>query len=200
MRDFCSLPVRAHRCRTVSLFVHWKLVSYRFLALIRRQCCPFFWGLLQMRWCFICLSKSGLKTKRKRFVERQRAKKTIDGGSHADELHWWTFVNLQCAIFVPHRSAKPLPKSFSSFFDISSIGFENLVPRGLASHSVTLGEKVVLLRNLHECEKSRCSYFTVKVRKLGNLTDTYRWIFSFRNLRPFHCYWDGIVRRLLFLL
>ena len=42
VRDFCSLPLRAHRCRTVSSSVHWKLVSYRFLALVRRQCCPFF--------------------------------------------------------------------------------------------------------------------------------------------------------------
>ena len=46
VRDFCSLPVRAHRCRIVSSSVHWKLISYRFLwALVRRQCCPFSWGL-----------------------------------------------------------------------------------------------------------------------------------------------------------
>ena len=47
VRDFCSLSVRAHRCRTVSSSAHWTLVSYRFLALVRRQCCPFFWGILQ---------------------------------------------------------------------------------------------------------------------------------------------------------
>ena len=40
-RDFCSLPVRAYRCRSVSSSVHWKLVSYRFLALVRWQFCPF---------------------------------------------------------------------------------------------------------------------------------------------------------------
>ena len=45
VRDFFSLSVRAHRCRTVSSSVHRKMVSYRFLALICRQCCPFFWGL-----------------------------------------------------------------------------------------------------------------------------------------------------------
>ena len=28
VRDFCSLPLRAHYCRTVSSSVHWKLVSY----------------------------------------------------------------------------------------------------------------------------------------------------------------------------
>ena len=47
VQDFCSLPVRAHLCRTCSSSVHWKLVSYRFLALVRWQCCPFFWGLFQ---------------------------------------------------------------------------------------------------------------------------------------------------------
>ena len=49
VRDCCSLPLRAHDCRTVPSFVHWKLVSYRFLwALVGRQCYPFYWGLLQM--------------------------------------------------------------------------------------------------------------------------------------------------------
>ena len=42
VRDFCSLPARAHRCRTVSSSVHWKLVSYRFLALVRRHMLPVF--------------------------------------------------------------------------------------------------------------------------------------------------------------
>ena len=31
VRNFCSLPVRARRCRTVSSSAHWKLVSYPFL-------------------------------------------------------------------------------------------------------------------------------------------------------------------------
>ena len=30
MRDFCSLPLRAYRCRTVSSSANWKLLSYRF--------------------------------------------------------------------------------------------------------------------------------------------------------------------------
>ena len=42
VRDFCYLPVRTHRCRTVSSSARCKLVSYRFLALLRRQCCLFF--------------------------------------------------------------------------------------------------------------------------------------------------------------
>ena len=42
VRDFCSLPVRAQRCRTVFSSGHWKLMSYRFLVLVRWQRCPFF--------------------------------------------------------------------------------------------------------------------------------------------------------------
>ena len=38
VRDYYSLSVRAQRCRTVSSSVHWKLVSYRFLVLVRWQC------------------------------------------------------------------------------------------------------------------------------------------------------------------
>ena len=38
VRDCCSLPFRAQRCRTVSSSVHWKFVSYRFLVLVRWQC------------------------------------------------------------------------------------------------------------------------------------------------------------------
>ena len=33
---------------------------------------------------FICLSKSGVRDSGKRFVERQRAKETINGGSQMD--------------------------------------------------------------------------------------------------------------------
>ena len=81
VRNFCSLPIRAHSCRVVSSSVHWKLVSYRFVwALARWQRYPFLWGLLQMLYCFICLSKSGVRDNVKRFVERQRAKETINGG------------------------------------------------------------------------------------------------------------------------
>ena len=34
--------------------------------------------------CFTCLSKSELRANGKRFVERQRAKETINGGSQMD--------------------------------------------------------------------------------------------------------------------
>ena len=48
VRDFCSLPVLAYRCRTLSSSVHWKLVSFRFLVLVRRECCTVFLRSLQM--------------------------------------------------------------------------------------------------------------------------------------------------------
>ena len=59
VRNCCSLSVRAQRCRTVSSSVHWKLVSYHFLVLVRWQCCPFFWGLLQMLNAIFASVKAG---------------------------------------------------------------------------------------------------------------------------------------------
>ena len=77
----------------------------------------------------------------KRFVERQRAKETINGGSHfIDELLLTGSVQ---SLFLADVQ-KLFRKTFSSSFDISSIGFENLVPPGLASHSVTLTLKIVV--------------------------------------------------------
>ena len=67
--DVCSLPVRARRCRTVSSFVHWKLVSHG----LRQQCCLSSWGLLQILNYFICLSKSGVSCNGKWFFERRQA-------------------------------------------------------------------------------------------------------------------------------
>ena len=74
--------------------------------------------------CFICLSKSGVWDNGKRFVERQRAKKTISGGSQMDFIDELR-VNWQCAILILRRRAKVPPETFSSSLDISSIGFEN---------------------------------------------------------------------------
>ena len=71
--DVCSLPVRARRCRTVSSFVHWKLVSHG----LRQQCCLSSWGLLQILKYFICLSKSGVSCNGKWFFERRQAKEAI---------------------------------------------------------------------------------------------------------------------------
>ena len=60
VRDCCSLPVRAQRCRTLSFF--------------------------------IC---------------------SLEGNDQwrlSEGFHWWTFVNWQCAIFLPRRRAQPLQK------------------------------------------------------------------------------------------
>ena len=59
-------------------------------------------------------------------------------------------------------------KTFSSSFDMSSLGFKHLVLPELASHSVTFkGKKLLLLHNLHKCVKSSCSY--LKFCNLVNL-------------------------------
>ena len=54
-------------------------------------------------------------------------------------LRWISLMNF-CKLTVCHLAEVQnlFRKTFSSSFDISSVGFENLVPPGLASHSVTL--------------------------------------------------------------
>ena len=47
------------------------------------------------------------------------------------------FCKRSCHPSCSHACLKPFGKTFSSSFDISSIGVENLVPAGLASHSET---------------------------------------------------------------
>ena len=80
-----------------------------------------------------CVSK--VRDSGKRFVERQRAKETINGGSHfIDDLLLTSSVQSLFLADVQNL----FRKTFSSSFGISSIGFENLVPPGQASHSVTL--------------------------------------------------------------
>ena len=76
------------------------------------QCCSFFWGLLQMFYCFICLSKSGVRDDGKRFVERQRAKRSMA------TLRWISLMNfckLTVSFFLALR-AKPLQKNIQVFF------------------------------------------------------------------------------------
>ena len=57
-------------------------------------------------------------------------------------LRWISLTNFcktdSVPSLFPAEVQKLFQKTFSSFFDISSVGFENLVPPGLASHSVTL--------------------------------------------------------------
>ena len=132
VRDFCSLPIRAHRCRTVSSSIHWKFISYRFLPLVRRQSCPVFF--LQMLQCFIWTVKAGSEITENGLLSGGEGRKQSMAA-----LRWISsmyFFNSVPTFFL--ADVQNFRKIFSSSFDISSIGFENLVPPGLASHSVTL--------------------------------------------------------------
>ena len=85
VRDFFSLSVRAHRCRTVSSSVHRKMVSYRFsMGSIRPSMLPVFPRSFANALMLFCLSKSGFRDSGKRFVERERAKERINGGTQMD--------------------------------------------------------------------------------------------------------------------
>ena len=84
MRDFCSMTVRAHHCRTVSSSVHWKFVPYHILALVPRQVCPFFLRSIANALMLYLNSKSGIRDNGKQLVELQQAKETINGGSQMD--------------------------------------------------------------------------------------------------------------------
>ena len=86
-----------------------------------------------MFYCFICLSKSEVRDDGKRFVERQRAKRSMA------TLRWISLMNFckltVCDLSSSHCVQNLFRKTFKSSFDISSIGFENLMPPGVASHS-----------------------------------------------------------------
>ena len=109
VQDFCSLTVRARCCRTVSLSVNWKFVSYRFLAVVRRQSCPFSWVLLQMLQCFIWTVKAGSEiTENGLLSGRKRRKRSMAA------LRWISLMNfckLTVCHFFPRRRAKPLQKN-----------------------------------------------------------------------------------------
>ena len=69
------------------------------------------------------------------FAVQWRAEEMINGRSCG--LHRWTFVIR--ALFLPRRRVeKHVRQTFTSSFDVFPIGFEHLVPPGLASHFVTL--------------------------------------------------------------
>ena len=57
-------------------------------------------------------------------------------------LRWISLMNFcktdSVPSLFPAEVQKLFRKTFSSSFDISSVGFKNLVPPGLASHLVTL--------------------------------------------------------------
>ena len=58
LQDFCSLAVRANRCRSASAL--WKLVSYRFIwAPVGRQCCLFFEAFFKCFYALFATVKAG---------------------------------------------------------------------------------------------------------------------------------------------
>ena len=155
MRDFCSLPLRAHCCRTVSSSDHWKLLCYRFLhnpntpAVLPVFLNSFANGL---NLYFELLKAGSEKTGNGLFNGSERRNCLMAAPRSTSLMNF-------CKLTVCHHSSSQtcISSSVPSSFDISYIGFENLVPLGLASHSVTLRWKLLLQRNLHECVKSRCS-------------------------------------------
>ena len=88
-----------------------------------------------MLQCFICLSKSRVRD----IVENG----LLSGNERSvAALRWISLMNFCKTDSVPSLYPAEVQnlfrKKFSSSFEISSVGFENLVPPGLASHSVTL--------------------------------------------------------------
>ena len=152
VRDFCSLPLWAHRCRTVSSSAHWKLLCHRFLHSYNTPVASFSEVFCKWSDSLFWITESGVRENGKLFVERQRTKESLNGGSQIDFTDELLKTDGVTSFFLADVHIL-----FSSSFDISSIGFENLVPLGLVSHSITLRWKLLLLRNLHECVKFPCS-------------------------------------------
>ena len=76
---------------------------------VRPAMLPVFCGLLQMLYCFICLSKREVRDSGKRFVERQRAKGTIHGDSQMDFIDELFYTDSVPSLFlanVQKRSRK----------------------------------------------------------------------------------------------
>lgn len=139
VRDCCSLPVRAQCCRTVSSSVHWKLVSYRFLVLVRWQCkivARFSEVFCKCSNALYGSVKPGSEIKENGLLSGSE-REGNDQLRLSEAFRLWTIVNWQCAIFLPRRRANLFRKTFSSSFIISTIRFKNLVPLGVASYSVT---------------------------------------------------------------
>ena len=108
VRDCCSLAVRAHRYRTVSSRVICS--SYRFLALVRWQCCPFFKGLLKCSNALFTLVNAGSEITENGLLSGSERRKRSMAMRLSDGFHRWTFVNWQCAIFLPRRRTKLIRK------------------------------------------------------------------------------------------
>ena len=91
VRNFCSLPIRAHHCRTVSSFAHGKLVSYRFLDLLSAP------AMLGSE-----ITENGLLSG--------------SDGRKLSDLFTNKLLLTDSVILLPRISAKPLPKNILFFF------------------------------------------------------------------------------------
>ena len=81
VRDFCSMTVRAHHCRTVSSL---EVCFLPFLGSSTPAILPVFLRPIAIALMLYLNSKSGVRDNGKRFVERQKAKEMINGGSQVD--------------------------------------------------------------------------------------------------------------------
>ena len=111
VRDYCSLSVRAQRCYLSNSFFICSL-EVGFLPFLSSS------TLAMQDCCFICLGKT-------RHVCSER--EGNDQWRLSEGFHWWTYVNWQGAICLSCRRTNLFRKTFSSSFNISSIGFKNLV-------------------------------------------------------------------------
>ena len=113
VRDFCSLTVRAHHCRTASSSVQGKFVSYRFSS--TPAILPVLLRSIANALMLYLNSKSGVRENGKT-VCWAAENEGNDQWRLSSGFHWWNFVNWQCAIFLPRRRAKPLQKNIQFFF------------------------------------------------------------------------------------
>ena len=81
--------------------------------------------------------------------------------------------------FLREDVYKLVRQIFSSFFYISSISLETLGLAGLTSHSVTLNQTLLLLRNIRKCVKYRRSHL-----KLCNFYGKLGWYVPLSNIIP----------------
>ena len=134
VRDFCSLTVRAHRCRRVSSSVHWRFVSYRFLALV----CPHYVARFSEVFCkcsnalFASVKVGSEITENSLLSGSERRKRSIA------TLRWITLMNF-CKLTVCHLYSLQTCKTSLEKHSVLLLTFrlsisKILVPPGVASH------------------------------------------------------------------
>ena len=110
-QNFFSLPVRAHHCGTVSSFAHWKLVSYRFLALLSAPAMlpVFLRSFANALMLYFASVKAGSKITENGLLSGSDGRKLSD-------LFTNKLLLTDSVILLPRISAKPLPKNILFFF------------------------------------------------------------------------------------